>query len=101
METGYGITDTWDKIVKAMLKIAPTTLEGVNQRVTELTTTIRQETKEFQVRFEDAQDDRDFLRARVNTYYRGPCQDPGGTGRHVDWLDFIASDTVDYNTWTY
>ncbi|GKE45843.1 hypothetical protein Tco_1473127 [Tanacetum coccineum] len=70
METGYGITDTWDKIVEAMLEIAPTTLEGVNQRVTELATTIRQETKEFQVRFKDAQDDRAFLRARVNTQFR-------------------------------
>ncbi|GKC52950.1 hypothetical protein Tco_1075695, partial [Tanacetum coccineum] len=36
IETGYGITDTWDEIVEAMLEVAPTTLEGVNQRVTEL-----------------------------------------------------------------
>ncbi|GKE30720.1 putative reverse transcriptase domain-containing protein, partial [Tanacetum coccineum] len=42
METGYRITDTWDEI----------------------------ETKEFQVRFEDAQDDRAYLRARVNTLFR-------------------------------
>ncbi|GJT62476.1 hypothetical protein Tco_1006009 [Tanacetum coccineum] len=70
METGYGIIDTWDEIVEAMLEIASTTLEGVNQRVTELATTVRQETKEFQVRFEDAQDDQVFLRARVNH-----CQD--------------------------
>ncbi|GJZ52173.1 putative reverse transcriptase domain-containing protein [Tanacetum coccineum] len=46
METGYAITDTWDKIVEAMLEVAPTTLEGVNQRVIELATTIRQENKE-------------------------------------------------------
>ncbi|GKG55002.1 hypothetical protein Tco_0562989, partial [Tanacetum coccineum] len=32
METGYGIIDTWDKIVEAMLEVAPTTLEEVNQR---------------------------------------------------------------------
>ncbi|GJT40409.1 putative reverse transcriptase domain-containing protein [Tanacetum coccineum] len=69
-EMGYGITDTWDEIVEAMLEIAPTTLEGVNQRVTELATTVRQDTNEFYVRFEDAQDDRDFLRARVNTLFR-------------------------------
>ncbi|GKE80985.1 hypothetical protein Tco_1550985, partial [Tanacetum coccineum] len=69
-EMGYGITDTWDEIVEAMLEIAPTTLEGVNQRVTELATTVRQDTDEFYVRFEDAQDDRDFLRARVNTLFR-------------------------------
>ncbi|GJU69944.1 putative reverse transcriptase domain-containing protein [Tanacetum coccineum] len=67
---GYGITETWDEIVEAMLEIAPTTLEGVNQRVTELATTVRQGTKEFQVRFDDAQDDWDFLRARVNTLFK-------------------------------
>ncbi|GJZ64274.1 hypothetical protein Tco_0620695 [Tanacetum coccineum] len=69
-ETGYEITYTWDEIVEAMLEIAPITLEEVNQRVTELATTVRQETEEFQVRFEDAQDDRAFLRARVNTLFR-------------------------------
>ncbi|GKB48323.1 hypothetical protein Tco_0899076 [Tanacetum coccineum] len=47
METGYGITDTWDKIIKAMLEVAPTTLEGVHQRVTELANIVRQENEEF------------------------------------------------------
>ncbi|GJS28891.1 hypothetical protein Tco_0489511 [Tanacetum coccineum] len=70
VETSYGITDTWDEIIKAMLDVASTTLEGVNQRVTELATTIRQENEESQVRFEDAQDDRAYLRARVNTLFR-------------------------------
>nr|GEY70358.1 retrotransposon protein, putative, Ty3-gypsy subclass [Tanacetum cinerariifolium] len=51
-------------------EVAPTTLEGVDQRVTELDTTIRQRTEEFEVRFEEAQDDRAFLRARVNTLFR-------------------------------
>nr|GEU51399.1 hypothetical protein [Tanacetum cinerariifolium] len=64
------IPNTWDEIVEAMLEIAPTTLEGVNQRVTKLATTVRQDTNEFYVRFEDAQDDQDFLRARVNTLLR-------------------------------
>ncbi|GJR55577.1 hypothetical protein Tco_1406098 [Tanacetum coccineum] len=67
---GYGITDTWDEIVKAMLEVASTTLEGVNQRVTELATTVRQENKEFQVRLEDAQDDRAYLRTQFNTLFR-------------------------------
>nr|GEV73792.1 hypothetical protein [Tanacetum cinerariifolium] len=48
----------------------PTTLEGVNQRVTELDTTVRQRTEEFVIRFEETQDDRAFLRARVNTLFR-------------------------------
>ncbi|GJS46511.1 hypothetical protein Tco_0596632 [Tanacetum coccineum] len=53
-----------------MMEIAPTTLEGVDQRVTELDTTVRQRTEEFQVRFEEAYDDRAYLRARVNTLFR-------------------------------
>nr|GFB99498.1 hypothetical protein [Tanacetum cinerariifolium] len=32
----YEITDTWDEIVDKMMEIALTTLEGVNERVTEL-----------------------------------------------------------------
>ncbi|GJT00810.1 hypothetical protein Tco_0821979 [Tanacetum coccineum] len=42
--------DTWDEIVEAMMEIAPTTLEGVDQRVTELDTTVRQRTEEFEER---------------------------------------------------
>nr|GEW82070.1 hypothetical protein [Tanacetum cinerariifolium] len=38
-QTGFGITDTWDKIVDTLIEIASTTLEGVDQRVTELDTT--------------------------------------------------------------
>ncbi|GJT49253.1 hypothetical protein Tco_0975410 [Tanacetum coccineum] len=62
--------DAWDEIVKAMMEIAPTTLEGVDQRVAELDTTVRQRTEEFQVRFEEAYDDRAYLRARFNTLFR-------------------------------
>nr|GEU85404.1 putative reverse transcriptase domain, ribonuclease H-like domain, aspartic peptidase domain protein [Tanacetum cinerariifolium] len=43
---------------------------GVEQRVTELDTTIRQRTDEFEILFEEAQDDRALLRARVNTLFR-------------------------------
>nr|GEU29672.1 hypothetical protein [Tanacetum cinerariifolium] len=69
-QAGYGITDTWDGIVDTLMEIASTTLEGVDQRVTELDTTVRQRTDEFEIRFEEAQDDQDFLRARVNTLFR-------------------------------
>ncbi|GJT37794.1 hypothetical protein Tco_0937659 [Tanacetum coccineum] len=62
--------DTWDEIVEAMMEIAPTTLEGVDQRVTELDTTVRQRTEEFEVRFEEAHDDRAYLNARVNSLFR-------------------------------
>ncbi|GKF44072.1 hypothetical protein Tco_0130624, partial [Tanacetum coccineum] len=53
--------DTWDEIVETMMEIAPTTLEGVDQRMTELDTTVRQRTEEFEIRFEEARDDRAYL----------------------------------------
>ncbi|GJW43060.1 hypothetical protein Tco_0071859, partial [Tanacetum coccineum] len=62
--------DTWDEIVEAMMEIAPTTLEVVDQRVTELDTTVRQRTEEFDIRFEEARDDRAYLGALVNSLYR-------------------------------
>nr|GFA14010.1 reverse transcriptase domain-containing protein [Tanacetum cinerariifolium] len=52
------------------MEIAPTTLEGVNERVTELDATVRQRMDEFEIRFEEAQDDRALLRARVNTLFK-------------------------------
>nr|GEZ60170.1 hypothetical protein [Tanacetum cinerariifolium] len=44
--------------------------QGVNERVTEIDTTVRQRTVEFKIQFEEAQDDRALLRARVNTLFR-------------------------------
>nr|GEW39777.1 hypothetical protein [Tanacetum cinerariifolium]GEW57510.1 hypothetical protein [Tanacetum cinerariifolium] len=69
-QAGYGITDTWDEIVEKMMKIDSTTLEGVNERVTELDTIVNQRMDEFEVCFKDAQFDRALLRARVNTLFR-------------------------------
>ncbi|GJX11236.1 hypothetical protein Tco_0201095, partial [Tanacetum coccineum] len=40
---GYGFTNTWDEMVEAMQGIAPTTLEGVNQRVTDLLNLLRRD----------------------------------------------------------
>nr|GEY23719.1 hypothetical protein [Tanacetum cinerariifolium] len=48
-QAGYGITDTCDEIVDKMMEIAPNTLEGVNERVIELDTTVRQRTDEFEL----------------------------------------------------
>ncbi|GJU61371.1 hypothetical protein Tco_1243206 [Tanacetum coccineum] len=69
-ELDYGIIDTWDDLVGAIEEIAPTTLEGVNQRVTNLSTTVEQETTIMYGMMEDAQDDRSLLRARVKLLYR-------------------------------
>ncbi|GKB29915.1 hypothetical protein Tco_0869316, partial [Tanacetum coccineum] len=43
-ELDYGITDTWDDLVGAIDEIALTTVEGVNQRVTDLATIVEEET---------------------------------------------------------
>nr|GEW90520.1 putative reverse transcriptase domain-containing protein [Tanacetum cinerariifolium] len=69
-QAGYGITDTWDEIVDTLMEIVLTTLEGVDQRVTKLDMTVRQRTDEFEIRFEETQDDRALLRARVSTLFR-------------------------------
>ncbi|GKC10405.1 hypothetical protein Tco_1007187, partial [Tanacetum coccineum] len=53
-ELSYGITDTWDDLVGAIQEIAPTTLEGVNQRVTELVTTVDQEDEIIYSQLNDA-----------------------------------------------
>nr|GEZ87481.1 hypothetical protein [Tanacetum cinerariifolium] len=52
------------------LTTSPTDTRGVNERVTELDTTVRQRTDEFEIRFKDAQDDQALLIARVNTLFR-------------------------------
>ncbi|GJW37314.1 hypothetical protein Tco_0060234 [Tanacetum coccineum] len=69
-ELDYGITDAWDDLVGAINEIAPTTLEGVNQRVTDLSTIVEQETTIMYGIMEDARDDRSQLRGRVNLLYR-------------------------------
>ncbi|GJU08629.1 putative reverse transcriptase domain-containing protein [Tanacetum coccineum] len=69
-ELGYGITDTWDDLVGAIQEIAPTTLEGVNQRVTELVATTDQEDGIMYSLLEDAREDRSLLRGLVNMLFR-------------------------------
>ncbi|GKA62307.1 hypothetical protein Tco_0761826, partial [Tanacetum coccineum] len=69
-ELDYDITDTWDDLVGAIDEIAPTTLEGVNLRVTDLATIVEEETTSMYGIMEDAQDDRSQLRGRVNMLYR-------------------------------
>ncbi|GJS67575.1 hypothetical protein Tco_0682139 [Tanacetum coccineum] len=43
-ELDYDIMDTWDNLVGAIDEIAPTTVEGVNQRVTDLATIVERTT---------------------------------------------------------
>ncbi|GJX37614.1 hypothetical protein Tco_0250917 [Tanacetum coccineum] len=69
-EVGYEIEDVWDDMVGEMEERAPTTLEDLSQRVTDLSTTLAQDTYEIYVRLEDAQDDRSLQRGRVNMLFR-------------------------------
>ncbi|GKA85260.1 hypothetical protein Tco_0806914 [Tanacetum coccineum] len=69
-ELDYGITDIWDDLVGAIEEIAPTIHEGVNQKVTNLSTTVEQETTIMYGMMEDAQDDRSLLRAQVKLLYK-------------------------------
>nr|GEY62726.1 putative reverse transcriptase domain, ribonuclease H-like domain, aspartic peptidase domain protein [Tanacetum cinerariifolium] len=66
----YPAPNTWDELVGAIEEIAPTTLQGVNQRITDLSTAIKQETAIMYGIMEDAQDDRSQLRGRVNLLCR-------------------------------
>nr|GEY30397.1 hypothetical protein [Tanacetum cinerariifolium] len=105
----YGITDTWDEIVDKMMEIALTTLEGINERVTELDTTVRQRTDEFEIRFEDAQFDRALLRAWVNTLFRDRpdhCRttmlmDREAMYSREAWAFSMDRNLVGYGTWTH
>ncbi|GKE84365.1 hypothetical protein Tco_1558107, partial [Tanacetum coccineum] len=62
-ELGYGNTDTWDNLVGAIQEIAPTTLEGVNQRVTELATTVDQEDDIIYSQLDDSMEACDQVRS--------------------------------------
>ncbi|GJT77112.1 hypothetical protein Tco_1043837 [Tanacetum coccineum] len=64
------ITGCMDDLVGAIDEIAPTTLEGVNQRVTDLATIVEEKTTSMYGIMEDAQDDRSQLRGRVNLLYK-------------------------------
>ncbi|GKA60265.1 hypothetical protein Tco_0759672, partial [Tanacetum coccineum] len=59
-----------DDLVGAIDEIAPTTLEGVNQRATDLSTVVKHETTIIYGIMEDARDDGSQLRGRVNLLYR-------------------------------
>ncbi|GJU03745.1 hypothetical protein Tco_1114083 [Tanacetum coccineum] len=55
-EVGYGIRDVWVDPTEAVEEVAPTTLEGVNARVTELAAVQEQETHDIYAVKEDTQD---------------------------------------------
>ncbi|GJX28863.1 putative reverse transcriptase domain-containing protein [Tanacetum coccineum] len=80
--------DTWDQIVEAMMEIAPTTLEGVDQRVTELDTTVRQFDEELSM---DCYEER-------SPHTRHMLGDTGGTGWHIELLRPQTAESVELQT---
>ncbi|GJR55309.1 reverse transcriptase domain-containing protein [Tanacetum coccineum] len=65
-EVGYGIRDVWVDPTEAVEEVAPTTLEGVNARVTELAAVQEQDTQDIYVVIEDGQDRQTQLFQRVD-----------------------------------
>ncbi|GKD83000.1 hypothetical protein Tco_1349839 [Tanacetum coccineum] len=105
IEVGYGITDTWDEMVEVMQEIAPTTLEGVNQRVTNIVTTVRKDTDEIYGRLDDAQDDRSLMSVQLNllrrdrrSHARTPrLMESEARASHEAWVQSMdVSDMVHY-----
>nr|GFB00110.1 hypothetical protein [Tanacetum cinerariifolium] len=99
-ELDYGITDTWDELVGANEEIAPTTLQGVSQRVTDLSTIVEQETTIMYGMMEDAQDDWSQLRGRVNLLYtdRPVHHRLAAWGLSMDASDNAHSDVMSLHT---
>nr|GFA46177.1 hypothetical protein [Tanacetum cinerariifolium] len=63
---GYGIRDTWIDPTEAVPEMAPTTLEKVNTRVTELAELHEHDTQDLYALLEDAQDGRTRISQRVS-----------------------------------
>ncbi|GKF29998.1 hypothetical protein Tco_0096340, partial [Tanacetum coccineum] len=65
-EVGYGIRDVWVDPTKTVEEVAPTTLEVVNPRVTELAAVQEQDTQDNYYVIEDTQDRQTHLFQRVD-----------------------------------
>ncbi|GJV79641.1 putative reverse transcriptase domain-containing protein [Tanacetum coccineum] len=65
-EVGYDIRDVWVDPTEAVEEVAPTTLEGVNARVTELAAVQEQDTHDIYVVIKDTQDRQTQLFQRVD-----------------------------------
>ncbi|GJZ99093.1 putative reverse transcriptase domain-containing protein [Tanacetum coccineum] len=66
----YGFIDTVDASIRASKSRVMTTVEEVNEMVTDLATTQGQDAHELYVRCEDAQDDQALLRAQISLLTR-------------------------------
>ncbi|GJX03872.1 hypothetical protein Tco_0189788 [Tanacetum coccineum] len=69
-DVGYGITDTWDEILVGMPGEPATDKTELGQQVTDLVTTVRQDTNKIYGRLDDAQTERQMVTSRVNMLFR-------------------------------
>nr|GEV22925.1 hypothetical protein [Tanacetum cinerariifolium] len=65
-EVSYGIRDVWVDPTETVEKVAPTTLEGVNARVTELAAVQEQDTQDMCAVIKDTQDKQTQIYQRVD-----------------------------------
>ncbi|GKD88989.1 hypothetical protein Tco_1364496, partial [Tanacetum coccineum] len=69
-DVGYGITDSWDKIVET-LQGAPISIDTeLGRHMTAFETGVRQDTDEIYTRLDDEQSQRQLLASRLNMLFR-------------------------------
>ncbi|GKD78548.1 hypothetical protein Tco_1341169 [Tanacetum coccineum] len=69
-DVGYGITDTWDEMLVGMPRELATDETEIGHKVTNLVTTVRQDTDEIYTRLDDAQGERKLLSGRLNMLFK-------------------------------
>ncbi|GJT56212.1 putative reverse transcriptase domain-containing protein [Tanacetum coccineum] len=69
-EVGYGITDSWDKIVETMQGAPISTDMELGRHMTTFETRVRQDTDEIYTRLDDEQSQRQLLAGRLNMLFR-------------------------------
>ncbi|GKF18521.1 hypothetical protein Tco_0063439, partial [Tanacetum coccineum] len=69
-EVGYGITDSWDKIVETLQGAPVSTDTELGRHMTAFETRVRQDTDEIYTRLDDEQSGRQLLAGRRNMLFR-------------------------------
>ncbi|GKG22190.1 hypothetical protein Tco_0387493, partial [Tanacetum coccineum] len=69
-DIGYRIIDTWDEMLVGMPGAPATDETELGRQVTDLVTTMRQDTYEIYGRLDDAQTERQMVTSRVNMLFR-------------------------------
>ncbi|GJX33662.1 hypothetical protein Tco_0243517 [Tanacetum coccineum] len=67
---GYGITETWDEMLKDMPAAPATDDTELGRRMTEFSTRVRQDINEIYMRLDDEHTERQLMAGRLNMLYR-------------------------------